>query len=284
MNTLLFGTAGTPHSARRTDPLSGIERIKEVGLDCMELEFVYGIHLKKEMGIRVKDLAETLNIRLTAHGPYYINLNSKDERIIEASRDRIIKTAWIASICGATSITFHAAFYHNEDKERVYEKVKTQLEQITQRLRREGNTVTLRPELTGKPFQFGDLEELIRLSTEVPGIMPCIDFSHYHARTEKENSYKEFCHTLSRIKEALGKESLKNMHIHLSGIEYGLKGEKKHLNLEESDFKYQQLLKAFIDLDVKGVVICESPNLEEDALMLKESYLQLRRKHEKNRN
>jgi len=70
----------------------------------------------------------------------------------------------------------------------------------------------------------------------------------------------------------LGKEALKDMHIHVSGIEYGMRGEKRHLNLKESDFKYEDLLRVLKDYDVEGIIIIESPNLEEDALMLKKKW------------
>ena len=62
------------------------------------------------------------------------------------------------------------------------------------------------------------------------------------------------------------------MHTHVSGIAYGKKGEIKHLNLKESDFQYVELLQALKDHDAKGIVICESPNLEEDALLLQATY------------
>ena len=62
------------------------------------------------------------------------------------------------------------------------------------------------------------------------------------------------------------------MHIHAAGIDYGKKGEIKHLNLRESDFKYVEFLQALKDYDASGMVICESPNLEEDALLLQETY------------
>ena len=65
------------------------------------------------------------------------------------------------------------------------------------------------------------------------------------------------------------------MHIHVSCIDYGDKGERKHLNLKESDFQYAELLKALKDYDAKGIVICESPNLEEDALLLQATYNEL---------
>jgi deoxyribonuclease-4 len=62
------------------------------------------------------------------------------------------------------------------------------------------------------------------------------------------------------------------MHIHISGIEYGKKGEIKHLNLEESDLNYVEILRALKDFRVKGVVISESPNIEEDAILMKKKY------------
>ncbi|MFQ6119545.1 MAG: TIM barrel protein, partial [Methanosarcinales archaeon] len=122
------------------------------------------------------------------------------------------------------------------------------------------------------PTQFGTLEEILNLSMELDGILPCIDFAHLHARTGKNNTYSEFHSILSMIENNLGKESLEDMHIHVSGIEYEIRGEKRHLILKESDFNYQDLLKAWKEFDIKGLVICESPNLEGDALLLKEEY------------
>ena len=81
---------------------------------------------------------------------------------------------------------------------------------------------------------------------------------------------------LLRVEERLGRAALDNMHIHVSGIDYGPKGEIKHLDLDESDFQYAELIKALADYNVKGIVICESPNLEQDALLLQATYHTLR--------
>jgi len=65
------------------------------------------------------------------------------------------------------------------------------------------------------------------------------------------------------------------MHIHIAGIEYGEKGEIRHLNLKDSDLNYKDLMKAFKDFKLKGVVVSESPNIEKDALMTKKIYEKL---------
>ena len=125
----------------------------------------------------------------------------------------------------------------------------------------------------GKVSQFGNLEEILNLCSEVEGLAPCIDFAHLHARTGKYNSYYEFKSVLNQVEKKLGRSALDNLHIHLSGINYNSRsGEIMHLNLRESDLRYDELLQALKEQDVKGVVICESPNLEEDALHLQETY------------
>ena len=89
----------------------------------------------------------------------------------------------------------------------------------------------------------------------------------------QEKKYKYLSgEDLEKIEKKLGKKGLENMHIHITGIAYGEKGEKHHLNLKESDLKYGELAKAMKDFKVKGVVISESPNIEEDAILMKRAY------------
>lgn len=272
MEKLLFGPAGVPHSARARSTISGIERVAELGLGCMELEFVQGVKMSRETALTVAEVAYSKKIALSAHGPYAINLNASEPEKLKASQERIFQTARVASLCGATSIVFHAAYYMGEPSSQVYDKVKKQLQQITAQLRTEGNQVWVRPEITGKTSQFGTLEELLELSAEVEAVAPCIDFAHWHARSGKVNSYDEFIFILKQVENKLGRQALDNMHIHVSGIAYGKSGETKHLNLRESDFNYVEFIHALRDYKVKGLVISESRNLEEDALLLQQTY------------
>jgi len=272
MEELLFGTGGAPHSAETKTTISGIERIAELGLGCMEVEFVQGVRMGEAGARLVAETAHRKGVKLSAHAPYFINLNAHEPEKISASQERILQTARIASLCGAQSVVFHAAFYLGDPPEQAYNTVKKYLEEVMSQLKRENNRVRIRPEVMGKPSQFGTIDEILRLCTELDGLAPCIDFAHWHARTGADNSYQEFASILQRIEERLGRTALDDMHIHFSGIKYGGKGEIKHLNLKESDLQYAELLKALIDYKVKGLVICESPNLEEDALLLQTTY------------
>ena len=269
---LLFGTAGVPISSSGRDTVSGIRRVRELGLDCMELEFVQGVRMGEKTAAEVNKAAEKEQIALSVHGPYYINLNAAESEKITASIQRIYDSARIGSLCSATNIVFHPAFYLKDEKKVVYDRVFNLLKEITARLDDEGIFATLRPETTGKATQFGDVDELLSLAEEIDGVLPCFDFSHIHARDGKHNTYEEFKEIFEKIEKKLGKDGLKTMHCHISGIEYTAKGERNHLKLQESDMNYVSLMEVFKEFNACGTIICESPNIEEDALLMKKTY------------
>jgi len=271
---LLFGTAGIPLSTPKpASSVNGVLRVRELGLDAMELEFVRGVKMGDDLAYKVRSVSEAAKVVLTAHAPYYINLNSSEKAKVEASINRILETARVAHKAGGWSIVFHPAYYGKDSAEVVYDRVKEALKRIVGTLRDEGVAIWVRPETSGGLAEFGDLEEVVRLSQEVENVLPCIDFAHIHARSRgKYNSYEEFVEIFNYLERELGKGVLKNMHMHFSGIEYGEKGEIKHLNLEESDFKYVELAKVLKDYSIEGVIISESPNIEGDALLLKNVY------------
>lgn len=275
MDKLYFGTGGTPLSANARSTIAGIERIAELGLGCMEVEFVQGVKMGESTAMEVREKATALGIKLTAHAPYYINFNAAEPEKVKASQQRLLQTARIAALCGAFSVVFHAAVYGGDTPDKTYPKVKANIELVSSQLEKEDIHIWLRPEVMGRLTQFGTISEAIKLSTELRNIAPCIDFAHWHARYGKSNSYAEFASVLQQIREKLGKPAIQNMHMHVSGISYSRKGELKHLNLKDSDFHYPELLRALKAYEVRGAVVCESPNLEEDALLLQTTYNEL---------
>lgn len=276
VDKLNFLTAGMPLSTGKGGYPNAFEILKEMELDGMEVEFVHGVRMSEQTRQFLKNITNEQGFLLTSHGPFYINLNSKEEEKVEASVQRIIETAQAARDFGGYSITYHAAFYMGGDKETVYQQVKTQTQKIIEALEKENIDVWVRPETTGKATQWGDYEEIIRLSKEFEQVLPCIDFSHIHARTAGEyNTYDEFCKILDRISSELGQKAIDNFHAHLAGIEYTAKGEKRHLIFEQADMNYKDLLKALKSFGVKGALVCESPNIETDTKILKDYYCSL---------
>ncbi len=309
MANIKFGTGGMPLTSKTRSAVNGITRIHELGLDAMELEFVYQIFVKESEREEVKKIAEEKNVSLTVHGSYFINLASLEEEKIDASIKRIVDGAKAGEGCGAKSITFHSGTFMKRDAADVFDQVKIAFERIFDEYKKLNLSIKISPELTGKASQFGDLEDLIRLVELFPdnNLAFCIDFAHKHARDGGGwNSYEEFSEIFETIEKRLGQEFLKNMHMHVSGINYTSKGERNHLTflssqkeyqktginvgdlskeynemekkcrLEKPDFKWQELIQSLYDNNVGGILICESPNLEEDALLMKKYYESLK--------
>lgn len=273
MEKLLFGTAGIPISAKGSGTAGGIEEVRNLKLDVMELEFVRSINITRDKAPEVKEAAKKQNVILTCHAPYFINLNSVETKKVKASIQRILNSAGIANLCGGYSVCFHPGFYMKDTKEKTFETIKENIKKIVKTLQNEGIKLWLRPETTGKGSQFGSINELLDISAELDQVMPCVDFAHLHARSiGKINTYDEFSEILQLIEKKIGKEALDNMHIHVAGINYGDKGERNHLNLKDSDFNYKELMKALKEFKCKGVLISESPNIEGDALLMKKYF------------
>lgn len=188
--------------------------------------------------------------------------------------------AYYGNLAGASDIIFHPGSYFGAEPEQVLPLVIERLGECVQEMRSAGNPVVLRPETMGKSSMLGSLEDTLRMSQEIPGVLPCLDFAHLHARPGdgSMNTYAEWSRVLEAYAKALGEFSLGELHIHLSGIEYSPKGEKNHLPLEEADLDLQVLLKALWDFKAGGRILCESPVLEEDALRMQKAWADLNAK------
>lgn len=264
---LLFGTAGVPHSSKGSDSVSGIRRVRELKLDAMELEFVRGVHMNKETARQVAKAAKENNVVLRVHAPYFINLNSEEKNKVEASKKRIWESLAIGEICGAEIVTFHPAYFGKSSKEECMQAVEEALSDLLEKMEKDGMRIKLAPETTGKHSAFGNLEETLELCRRLPELQPMVDVSHLHARCNGcLRGKKDFTQLLEKIPA----KYLKRLHMHASGINYNEKGERNHLNMKESDFAYNAFLEALSEKVASGIVICESPNLEGDALLMKE--------------
>lgn len=274
-----FGTVGAPQTTPESGTPAAIAHIKQLGLSHLEIAWVQSVRVTDETCRLIKATAEKHGVTLSIHAPYFINLNSQTADKMAASDERLLTAARKGFMAGARDIIFHPGSYHEQPAEQVYERVKQKLIELTGILREEGVDVNLRPETMGKGSMFGNLDEVVALSRDVPGVLPCIDWAHLHARRGDGsfNSYAEFADALARVKAELGEAGLKNMHFHLSGIDYTSKGEKEHLPLNEADLRYRELLQAFVDYGVEGTAAVEAPEPfhTADALTFQATYRRL---------
>lgn len=256
-----FGTVGAPQTARVSGTPAAIKHMCDLGMDHLEIAWTQSVRVTPETCAVIKQTAQECKISLSVHAPYFINLNSQTAELMEKSDARLLAAARSGFAAGAKDIIFHPGSYHTQPPEQVYERAKEKMIELTTILREEGTDVILRPETMGKSAMFGSLEEVVQLSQEVPGVMPCIDWAHLHARPGDGsfNSYDEFAGALTLVRDKLGEEGMKRLHFHLSGIVWTTKGEKMHVPLNEADIRYRELLQAFIDFGVGGTAAVEAP-------------------------
>jgi deoxyribonuclease-4 len=268
-----FGTVGSPISTPKKPggSVGAIIRLKEIGLDALELGWVRAVRVSEETCAAIQAAGSEKDVFLSIHAPYFINLNATDEEWVN-SRKRLMDAAIYGSLAGATDIIFHPGSYFGKQPAEVLPIAIQRLQGCLEELRSMGNLVTLRPETMGKSAMLGSLEDTLTMAKALPGVEPCIDFAHLHARPGdgSVNTYNEFSHILEVYGKTLGEKSLTHLHIHLSGIQYGEKGEREHLPLKESDLNLDDLFKSLKAFYCRGRILCESPIMEDDALYMKE--------------
>lgn len=273
--TFRFGTVGSPISTPKKPggSIGAIQQLAALHLDAFELGWVQSVRVSEETCEQIRTNAISFDVKISVHAPYFINLNANEDEW-EKSRKRLMDAAYYGHLAGATDIIFHPGSYFERTPEEVLAVAIPRLEDCVRELRDAGNPVTLRPETMGKPALLGSLEDTIAMSKSIPGVLPCLDFAHLHARTGfgSLNTEAEWEDLLNGYAQSLGNESLQNLHIHLSGIEYGAKGEKNHLPIRESDFNLNGLFATLKKFQCSGRILCESPVLEEDAIFMRDNW------------
>jgi deoxyribonuclease IV len=244
MSVIKFGPGGL---GPVKDAVRNLEMFHEMGLQACEISFTYGPYIKnKEDALEIGKRARKLGIFLSVHAPYFVNLNSKEEEKIEASKKRILKCCEVGSWLGAKRIIFHPGFYSGMSSDDVSIKIKEGIVEIMKVIREKGWDIELCPEVMGKKNVFGSIAEVEKLVEET-GCGFCIDVAHVLARYGR--------YEFSKIEKAFRG---KRWHLHFSGIEYGEKGERKHLVVEVGE--WEKVLSWLKKLEKDVVLICESPD------------------------
>lgn len=269
---LAIGIAGAPESSPGGGSVRAIARCRELGLEALEIGWVHRVTITRTGAAAIRAAAEEHGILLSVHAPYYVNLNSPEPAKVASSVERIIASARGASWVGASDVVVHLGFLHGQPPAEVGARLAHSLSAILEQLRAEGITVTLRAEVMGQQAEFGSLEDILHLCRTIPGIAPCIDIAHLHARQGRYNTAAEFQELWDEVAAALGQAALTSAHLHLSGIAYGPTGETRHLALDDSDLDWRTFLAVTRARGVQGRLLVESPARERDALLVREAW------------
>lgn len=248
----------------------GIPHAKKLGLSALEIEFTHGVSMKNESAESAGKIADDNNIALSIHAPYYINLCSDDKAKAAASRQRILQSAERghfmsrkSSLTTPTPIVFHPGYYMKLTPQKAHEQMVEQVGILMDEVKGKKWNVLLAPETSGRIAQFGSMQETLQLSKDT-GCSFCIDFSHIYARNAGKINYDEVFAQLKPFRE---------VHCHFSGIEYGDKGEKQHIDLTKAFF--MPLAEHLISAKNILTVINEGPEPFKDITLMKKTLVGL---------
>ncbi|MBD3247540.1 TIM barrel protein [Candidatus Pacearchaeota archaeon] len=243
------------------------KRLKEyekLGIKAAEIPFTYQVWIKdKKTAAKIKDYADKSGVELSIHAPYWINLNSKDKIKKEKSKKRILRCCEVANWLNVKRVVFHCGYYGGMSKEKSYLNIKESILDIKERVKKNKWQVKLCPEIMGKKNVFGSISEISELVKEAKCSF-CIDFAHVLARY---GNYK-----VQELKKAFPQ---KKWHCHFSGIEYGEKGEKRHIKTKKKRIK--ELLK-LLPKNKQITIINESPFPIKDSILSIKTFELMKRK------
>lgn len=274
-----FGPAGVPIQCDGTSTIDGVRCCHELGLDAMEMEFVRGMKLGEKTAGEIKKISGKFDIKLSSHAPYYVNFCSTVKEKQKTTLRNIYQSAKITHAAGGRITVFHPGYYQKQSKGEAYKTAKNAIKDAWEKLKKEKIKIVLGAETVGKKSQFGGFDEVIRLSQELGFVEPVIDFAHLQARGDfsikNEDDYREI---FTILEKELG-DYVKHFHAHFSEIEYTEKGERNHIPLgTKNDPPYKPLMKVLGEHGYSGVVICESPQLDIDAIKMEKEYKRYRGK------
>ncbi len=267
-----FASAGIPIQCEGGN-LEAVEYSRRLGLGALELEFVRGVKMKEETARAIAASAERNDVLISSHAPYYVNCCTQEKEKVVSTIRHIFSSAQVTGWCGGTITVFHPGYYQKLGKEEAFQAAKKVLLMIKEKMDKEKVKCVLGAETVGKKSAFGGLDEVIRLHEELGFVWPVLDFAHLLARGDfpckTEEEYRKLFDAVEKKIPGYGK----NFHSHFSSIEYTEKGERNHLPISANVPPYKPLVKMLAENGIAGRVVCESPRLEYDALIMQEEYL-----------
>lgn len=226
----------------------------------------------QKSALALKKNSNENDVLVSMHAPYYINLSSNKDDVIERSVKRLVQAAKASEWMGAYRTVFHPGFYTTYTPDEAMGRCKNSIEKFRRLLKHLAWEITLWHRKQRVKISAGDLNEIIEICSSFDHFEPTVDFAHIHARSGGSlNSKNDYNEIFQKLEEGLG---LKSLHSHFTHVEYTGAGERKHHGLEDENYgpPIKPLLEEIVECGWNVTVICESPYIDHDALIMKGMY------------
>ena len=241
------------------------------GLSAYEISFGRGIRMTDKTAQVIGAQAAAHGIQISVHAPYYINLANLEN--LEKNYHYIKRSLELLAMMGGKRLVVHTGCQMQMTRAEALKNCRQSLQTVLERLHNDGiDDYWLCLETMGKYTQIGNLDEICDLCALDPEhLIPTVDLGHMNCLAQGQ---LDLDHVFKQL------QIFPQVHFHISFIEYGSKGEIRHLTLADKQFGFDlevvmRLLRARPGNDV---VICESDSImAQDSLQLRDFYLQKKR-------
>ena len=265
-----FGPSGNSeafYNAGFSDSLQSAKWVKSLGLDCFEYSFGRGVNLSDKKAIEIGTAFKDAGVEISVHAPYFINFANLEDDKIENSYRYVLDSARVGKLMGAKRVVFHPATQGKLSREEAVNLTIKRLEILATKIYELGyDDMMFCPETMGKSAQIGTTEEIAKFCTIAPFYYPCLDFGHINSREQGSlKTVEDYLKNLQIIEDGCGYEKLKLMHVHFSKIQYGGKGEIKHLTFADTEYgpEFEPLAKAIKIKNLTPYIVSESAGTQD---------------------
>ncbi len=270
------GNSDAFYASGRKHTYEEAEYLHSIGLNAFEYSFGRGVSLSDETASKIRSEFKKYDIVISAHAPYYTNFANPDPEMIKKSVGYVIQSLIACNKMGGERVVFHPAACGKATREDAVAATLKNLELLAEACEKLDFEFKVCAETMGKRNQIGTVEEVVEFCRIYDKFYPCFDFGHINAYTRgglktKDDYRRILDHTIDR----LGFEKASLMHVHFSKIQYGDKGEIRHLTFEDTEYgpEYQPLAELFEEYKMSPYVVCESNGtMSIDALAMKKMH------------
>lgn len=288
MSKVLFGPAGNSlafyeegHKSTLEAPEWLSKQGKEYfagGLELFEYSFGQGYRMNMEKAEEIGKVFKEKGIEMSVHAPYFINFANSDPLMYEKSLGYIKTGIKFMKAFGAKRMVFHSGSCGKMPREEAIALMTERFKEFMPEIEKElDDDMYICPETMGKTLQIGTYKEIIDLCTISPKLLPTFDFGHINALTQGTlKTAEDFQKIIDYSFEKLGEFRTKNAHVHFSKIQYGDKGEIRHLTFEDEIYgpSFEPLCEVILKNDLNFHIICESSETQaKDSVLMKKCYL-----------
>ncbi|MFP4000377.1 MAG: TIM barrel protein [Thermoplasmata archaeon] len=217
---------------------------------------------------RLARLSKELDVKMSLHTPYYIELSEKDTEPVEKSKRAFKYGAVMADQIDARTIITHLGL-RKEDQKNDYlessavENLRGLRDWISENCE---SDIKIGLETQTGEDVFGNLDETLEICSQVSGTVPVINFAHIKAEGEHPlEDEEDFAEIFDLSKKFVSDE----FYVTFSGVEKRRRDECRMTPIKRGDLQFEDLVYHLIKRDDNVTIISTSPLKEHDAMYMK---------------